>query len=412
VKGGRQVNGKTYWNLEILRTIDDGYCGQIPDSCFYLLAFPNPFFHPTQIGIREEEGRWLVDKGEYMSLISDTCWWKYVGDASFIPYEDTGDGELVLYDFNKQAGETYGAAEGHDPIIVDAVDFIETDDGIVRRRQTLSNGLQIVEGIGCINSPGLLLFYLNPRQSMLDYAMLSSFFDGEKTVYARKFEEMAEAAAYEYEQRSVLLDCPDDNHPHAIDLGLPSGLKWACCNIGAGLPQEEGSLFAWGETEEKDRYELENYRFHTTEYHCDFSGLEGTISGTQYDVAHSRWGGQWRIATVEETEELVHCCSHEVVRNQLAYGLKLTGPNGKSILLPFTFEPVHTTTYTGIYWTGNLYPFIPMRAYALKITNNPLKYVYFNFPYLGMTVRPLAWRGFTISVDGCQPWPRVRICLF
>ena len=37
--------------------------------------------------------------------------------------------------------------------------------------------------------------------------------------------------------------CPDNNHPHAIDLGLPSGTKWACCNVGATKP---GRLpFSW-----------------------------------------------------------------------------------------------------------------------------------------------------------------------
>ena len=46
--------------------------------------------------------------------------------------------------------------------------------------------------------------------------------------------------------------CPDDKHPHMIDLGLPSGTKWACCNVGADTPESYGSYYAWGETEEKD----------------------------------------------------------------------------------------------------------------------------------------------------------------
>ena len=37
--------------------------------------------------------------------------------------------------------------------------------------------------------------------------------------------------------------CPDDNHPHAIDLGLPSGTKWACCNLGASKPEEYGEYY-------------------------------------------------------------------------------------------------------------------------------------------------------------------------
>lgn len=43
--------------------------------------------------------------------------------------------------------------------------------------------------------------------------------------------------------------CPDDKHPHAIDLGLPSGTKWACCNVGTTSPDGYGGYYAWGETE-------------------------------------------------------------------------------------------------------------------------------------------------------------------
>ncbi len=38
--------------------------------------------------------------------------------------------------------------------------------------------------------------------------------------------------------------CPDGNHPHAIDLGLPSGTKWACCNVGASAPEAYGGYYA------------------------------------------------------------------------------------------------------------------------------------------------------------------------
>ena len=56
--------------------------------------------------------------------------------------------------------------------------------------------------------------------------------------------------------------CPDDHHPHMIDLGLPSGTKWACCNVDATKPEEYGGYYAWGETETKDSYEWETYHFH------------------------------------------------------------------------------------------------------------------------------------------------------
>ena len=55
--------------------------------------------------------------------------------------------------------------------------------------------------------------------------------------------------------------CPDNHHPHMIDLGLPSGTKWACCNVGAVIPEGYGGYYAYGETEEKEVYDLYNYQF-------------------------------------------------------------------------------------------------------------------------------------------------------
>jgi len=54
------------------------------------------------------------------------------------------------------------------------------------------------------------------------------------------------------------LTCPDGHYPHMIDLGLPSGTKWACCNVEAEKPEDFGGRYAWGETETKDVYDWQN----------------------------------------------------------------------------------------------------------------------------------------------------------
>ncbi|MBQ9671399.1 MAG: hypothetical protein IJV34_00915 [Prevotella sp.] len=46
-----------------------------------------------------------------------------------------------------------------------------------------------------------------------------------------------------------------------IDLGLPSGLKWATCNVGASKPEEYGNYYAWGETTPKSTYSWDNYKW-------------------------------------------------------------------------------------------------------------------------------------------------------
>ena len=52
------------------------------------------------------------------------------------------------------------------------------------------------------------------------------------------------------------------NNDHEwVDLGLPSGTLWATCNVGATKPEEYGDYFAWGETKQKNIYNLDTYRY-------------------------------------------------------------------------------------------------------------------------------------------------------
>lgn len=101
-----------------------------------------------------------------------------------------------------------------------------------------------------------------------------------------------------------LAQCPDNNHPHMIDLGLPSGIKWACCNVGAKVNSNYGGWFAWGETEEKEEYTRENYKWGrkwVTKYNNDD---KKKVLDTEDDVAHVKWGNGWRMPTLNEWEEL------------------------------------------------------------------------------------------------------------
>jgi hypothetical protein len=137
---------------------------------------PYPEWNPVvsgkdvSIGLREENGRIYVDREEYLSMLSDenVCWFQF-GQPDYIPYKDTGDGELVLYDFNIGAGEKYLC----DDFTVEEVTENVTLDGVKRRQQKLDNGLIIIEGIGCINSTGMLLCYLNPLPIVANVSYLT-----------------------------------------------------------------------------------------------------------------------------------------------------------------------------------------------------------------------------------------------
>ena len=86
-----------------------------------------------------------------------------------------------------------------------------------------------------------------------------------------------------------------------VDIGLPSGLKWATCNVGASSPEDYGDYFAWGETSPKAEYTWEN----SVTYGEQMSDISGNA---QYDAATANWGGSWRMPTKEQMEELVEHC--------------------------------------------------------------------------------------------------------
>lgn len=136
-----------------------------------------------------------------------------------------------------------------------------------------------------------------------------------------------------------------------VDLGLPSGLLWATCNVGAANPWESGDYYAWGEINTKDSYSNSN---------CVTYGVSlGYISGNAaYDAARANWGGDWRVPTSAEMEELKNSCTWEWVTQNGVYGRKVTGGNGRSIFLPAAGYKNGTSEYdgsNGYYWTLTSY---------------------------------------------------------
>jgi hypothetical protein len=139
-------------------------------------------------------------------------------------------------------------------------------------------------------------------------------------------------------------NAPEDAGP--LDLGLPSGTRWATMNVGAKAPEEYGVYYSWGETFEKDQYGWEQYT------HCDGSrstckSLGDNISGTEYDAAHVVWGGQWCMPTAEQVKELFDQCQRKHEQRNGVYGTVFTGPNGNSIFMPFS-------GYRGEYGNGGV----------------------------------------------------------
>ena len=195
--------------------------------------------------------------------------------------------------------------------------------------------------------------------------------------------------AYIYVQLPM---CPDNNHPHMIDLGLPSGTKWACCNVGADKPETYGGYYAWGETEEKSDYSWGNY------IHCDGSSgtchrLGNDIAGTQYDVAHVKWGGSWVMPSKEQQDELKNNCTYNWTTENGVKGGKFTSKiNGNSIFLPAAGYRYDSGLYYvgsyGRYWSSTQYPSLVDFAYGLNFNSGSTDW-YYTDRYVGRSVRPV-----------------------
>ena len=111
-----------------------------------------------------------------------------------------------------------------------------------------------------------------------------------------------------------------------VDLGLPSGLKWAMYNVGASSTTDCGELYAWGEIETKSSYTPEN---------CTSLNLTEDISGdARYDAARAKWNATWRMPTLDEAKELEEYCTLRWVVYNGNEWLMITGPNGNYIFLP------------------------------------------------------------------------------
>ena len=146
-----------------------------------------------------------------------------------------------------------------------------------------------------------------------------------------------------------------------VDLGLPSGLKWATCNVGASAPEEYGDYYAWGETEPKTDYTT----ISSLTYKISFRKLKNSgivdESGNltkEYDVASTTWGDSWRMPTDDEFQELISSCKWNFAAMNGINGYLVTGPNNKNIFLPAAAFRQNSTVENlgefGDYWSSTV----------------------------------------------------------
>lgn len=178
-------------------------------------------------------------------------------------------------------------------------------------------------------------------------------------------------------------DNPNTNNTpagmEAVDLGLPSGTKWANMNVGADSPENDGNHYSWGETQTKDSYTKDNYSYYNSST-WQYIEIANSISGTEYDAAKVNLGNDWKIPTLSQMQELINNCTWEWTQVNGVNGYKVIGPTGNSI-----FFASGSSSVTGYrYWTGDdakiLYV-TPERAYIASQKE---------YRYVGCLIRPVS----------------------
>ena len=186
-----------------------------------------------------------------------------------------------------------------------------------------------------------------------------------------------------------------------VDLGLPSGLLWADCNLGATTPEGYGDYYAWGEVTTKENYSWNNYIWcngsdrSLTKY-CDnssygYNGFTDTLTTLQPsdDVATAVLGNGARIPTMDEWNELRNNTTIEwTTRNGVA-GRKFTAANGNSIFLPAAglWDPELGYTGSGNYWSSSLFTGRPGTARRCIFSSMLYPEVDRTDRYCGLSVR-------------------------
>ncbi|MBR5725488.1 MAG: hypothetical protein IKX56_02005 [Muribaculaceae bacterium] len=171
-----------------------------------------------------------------------------------------------------------------------------------------------------------------------------------------------------------------------IDLGLPSGLLWATCNVGADSPENYGDYFAWGETQPKDYYGWNTYLYcmgnnNTLTKYCNNSsyGYNGftdnlTTLLPEDDAATANWGDDWRIPTQAEFQELLDNTTVTWTTQNGVNGRLFTASNSNSLFLPAagycTFNDLFDADSYGHYWSNSLNTGNPSNALFFDFTSD------------------------------------------
>ncbi len=185
-----------------------------------------------------------------------------------------------------------------------------------------------------------------------------------------------------------------------IDLGLPSGTKWATCNLGANKSTEYGGYFAWGDVSTKGNYvgrTCETYDLDIIALKMDDYLNTRNVLSANYDAAAQILGENWRIPSGEQALELINNCKWEWINNYENSGvngrLGISKINGASIFLPAAGYAHNSDTLmdgdNGGYWTGSPNMHASNRAWSIAFDTHVINVFDHGLRYYGYSIRPV-----------------------
>ena len=163
--------------------------------------------------------------------------------------------------------------------------------------------------------------------------------------------------------RYLLENIPTHNVYEYVDLGLPSGLKWATCNVGATSPEQAGLYFAWGETTGYTNEQVTSgvRAFNSDTYNSGPAASTSTDLTLEQDAVRANLGGNWRMPTKDDYQELFDNCNVTWVSNYKEKGvagrLFISNINGNMLFLPAAGtgnnSSVNNIGSNGYYWSAS-----------------------------------------------------------
>lgn len=190
-----------------------------------------------------------------------------------------------------------------------------------------------------------------------------------------------------------------------VDLGLPSGLLWATCNVGADSPEDYGWYFMWGSVTVGGDPDCSwancpgnggsSYYNETAFSTWRTTHLTNNVLNPEVDAATANWGGGWRMPTKEEWQELYDNTTSTWTIENGVYGRKFTSKadSSKYIFLPAAGDRYGTSLYYagsyGYYWSSAPYSSNTSGAYGLYFYSGDVNPQYNICRYFGYTVRPV-----------------------